>query len=150
MKWALIGLAALAALVAVIAGVGALLPREHVASRTLTTRRPAQDLWVLVSNPAFAKEATGQDLPVETIESVPPTKLVTRIADPNQPFGGTWTFAIAPTPGGSTLTITERGWVSNVVFRFVSKFIMGHHATMDTYLKNVAKRLNEEPALSGE
>ena len=149
MKWLLIGLAALAALVVVIAVIGAMLPRDHVASRTLTTRRPPEDLWTLVSNPAFAKDATEQDVPVETIESVPPYKLVTRVADPRQPFGGTWTFVIAPAPGGSTLTITENGWVSNVIFRFVSTFIMGHHATMDTYLKNVAKRLNEEPTLSG-
>jgi len=40
--------------------------------------------------------------------------------------------------------------VSNVIFRFVSRFIMGHHATMDSYLRNVAKRLNEEAVLSGE
>ncbi len=127
-----------------------MLPRDHVASRTLTTRRAPQDVWALVSDPAFAKDATGQDVRVETVESIPPTKLVTRIADPNQPFGGTWRFVIAPTGGGSTLTITEDGWVSNVIFRFVSRFIIGHHATMDTYLRNVAKRLNEDAVLSGE
>jgi len=150
MKWILLGVAALAALVAFIAVVGALLPRDHVASRTLTTRRPPAAVWALVSDAAFAKDATGQSVAVETVESQPPQRLVTRMADPNQPFGGTWTFVIAPAPDGSTLTITEAGWVSNVVFRFVSRFIMGHHATMDTYLRTVAKRFNEEPVLSGE
>jgi hypothetical protein len=150
MKWILLAVAIVVVLVAVVAVLGALLPRDHVASRTLTTRRPAEELWALVSNPAFARDATGQDVPVETIESTPPRTLVTRIADPKQPFGGTWTFVITPTPAGSTLTITEAGWVSNVIFRFVSRFIMGHHATMDTYLRNVAKRLHEEAALSGE
>lgn len=150
MKWVLFAVAALALIVAIVAVVGAMLPRDHVASRTLTVRKPPEAVWALVSNPAFAKDATGQDLPVETIESVPPKRLVTRIADPNQPFGGTWTFAIAPTANGSALTITEAGWVSNVIFRFVSRFLMGHHATMDTYLKNVAKRLDEEAALSGQ
>jgi hypothetical protein len=150
MKWILLAVVIVAVLVVVVAVVGALLPRDHVASRTLTTRRPADELWALVSNPAFARDATGQDVPVETVESTPPGKLLTRIADPNQPFGGTWTFVITPTPTGSTLTITEAGWVSNVIFRFVSRFIMGHHATMDTYLRNVAKRLNEDLQLSGE
>jgi hypothetical protein len=150
MKWILIALAVVSALLAVVAVVGAMLPRDHLASRTLTTRRPAEEVWALVANPAFANDATGQVLPVETVESSPPAKLVTRIADPNQPFGGTWTFVIMPTPTGSRLTITEAGWVSNVIFRFVSRFVMGHHATMDSYLRNVAKRLNEEPALSGE
>jgi hypothetical protein len=150
MKWIVIGLATLAALVVVIAVIGAMLPRDHVASRTLTTHRPPADLWALVSNPAFAKDATGQDVAVETIESVPPNRLVTRIADPNQPFGGTWTFVIASSASGSTVTITENGWVSNVIFRFISRFVMGHHATMETYLKNVAKQLNEEAVLTGK
>jgi hypothetical protein len=150
MKWTILGVVIVTVPVAVVAVIGALLPRDHVASRTLATRRPAQEVWAVISDPAFGKNATGQDVPVETVESMPPKKLVTRIADPNQPFGGTWTFIITPTPTGSTLTITEAGWVSNVIFRFVSRFIMGHHATMDTYLRNVAKRLHEEAALSGE
>jgi len=150
MKWILLTVIIVVALVAVVAVIGALSPRDHLASRTLTTRRPAEELWALVANPAFARDATGQDVPVETVESTPPRKLVTRIADPNQPFGGTWTFVITPTPTGSTLTITETGWVSNVIFRFVSRFIMGHHATIDSYLRNVAKRLLEEAVLSGE
>ncbi len=150
MKWILLAVVIVIVLVAVVAAIGALLPRDHMASRTLTMRRPAQEVWAVISDPAFGKDATGQDVPVEIVESVPPKKLVTRIADPNQPFGGTWTLVIAPTPTGSTLTITEAGWVSNVIFRFVSRFIMGHHATMDTYLRNVAKRLNEEPELSGK
>jgi len=150
MKWIVVAVVFVAVLAVVVAVIGACLPRDHVASRTLTTRRPAEELWALVSNPAFARDATGQDVPVETIESTPPRKLVTRIADPNQPFGGTWTFVITPAPAGATLTITEAGWVSNVIFRFVSRFIIGHHATMDRYLTNVAKTLNQPAELSGE
>ena len=149
MKWALLVVAGLAALAAIVAIVGAALPRNHVASRTLTTRRPPDDVWKLVADPAFAKDASGQDIPVETVESVPPRKLVTRIADPSLPFGGSWTFVIQPAPAGSTLTITEDGYVSNVIFRFVSKFVMGHHGSIDTYLRHVAKRFDEEPSLTG-
>lgn len=150
MKWMLFAVVAIVAVAAIVAIVGAMLPRNHVASRTLATTKAPAEIWALVSNPAFSKAATGQDVAVETIESIPPRKLVTKIADPNQPFGGTWTFAIAPAASGSTLTITEEGWVSNPIFRFVSRFVMGHHYTMDTYLKNVAKALNQTPALSGE
>jgi hypothetical protein len=60
------------------------------------------------------------------------------------------TIAIVAEPGGSALTITEDGWVANPIFRFLSRFVFGHHATMDGILKQVAKALNEEPALSGE
>jgi hypothetical protein len=139
----------LAALVVLVALVGAMLPRDHKASRTLAVRRTPEEVWALVSDPAWAKNATGQEVAVETVEARPPTRLVSRIADPTLPFGGTWTYDIAKTPSGATLTITEDGFVSNPIFRFVSRFVMGHHATMDTYLKNVAKKFDEPPTLSG-
>jgi hypothetical protein len=84
------------------------------------------------------------------LERDPPRRLVTRVTEKEKNFGGTWTITIAPTASGSDVTITEDGWVANPIFRFVSRFLIGHHATMDALLKNVAKTLNEEPALSGE
>jgi hypothetical protein len=42
---------------------------------------------------------------------------------------------------GSELRITEEGEVYNPIFRFVSRFIMGHTATIDSYLSAVRKRL---------
>ena len=48
------------------------------------------------------------------------------------------------------MTVTEDGWVANPIFRFVSRFVMGHHATMDGVLKQVATSLNEDAILSGE
>lgn len=150
MRWIVIVLLGLAAIVAIVAAVGSMLPRQHAASRTLATRRSPAEIWALVSDPAFAKAATGQEVPVETVESVAPVRLVSRIADPDLPYGGTWTYAIRADANGATLTITEDGFVSNVVFRFVSRFIIGHHGAIDAYLKGVAKRFSEDPALSGE
>lgn len=173
MKWLYISAAVVVALVLIVFIVGALLPREHVASRTLRMRRPPADVWALITGvDAFTswrpdvksierlpdrngravwKETTsGMAIPLETMESDPPRRLVLRITDPTLPFGGTWTYVIAPTPEGSTLTITEDGFVSNAAFRFMSRFVFGHYATIDAYLKNVAKRFDEEPALSGE
>jgi hypothetical protein len=85
----------------------------------------------------------GQTIAYEAVESAPPRRLVTRIADPSLPFGGTWTYDIAPASSGSgpTLSITENGEVYNPVFRFVSRYIMGHAATIDSYLKAVKARL---------
>jgi len=147
MKLLLLALAAVV-VVAVVTIVGATLPREHRASRTLTTKRTPEELWAVVSDRAFAKAAAG-DVDVDVVESVRPSRYVTRIADPNQPFGGTWTHLITQVPGGSTLTITEDGWVSNVVFRFVSRFVLGHHMTMDKYLSAVAQKFGETPQISG-
>ncbi len=75
------------------------------------------------------------------MESSPPRRLVTRIADPKLPFGGTWTYEIVSLERACTLTITEDGEVYNPLFRFVSRFVIGHTATIDRYLKSVTQKL---------
>ena len=47
--------------------------------------------------------------------------------------------------GGSVVTITEHGSVYNPVFRFVSRFIMGHTATIDGYLRALGRKFGNEP-----
>lgn len=84
---------------------------------------------------------------METVEMLPPSRLVGRIADPKLPFGGTWTFEITPTPEGANLRITERGWVSNPMFRLLSRFVFGYTSTIDSYLRSLAKKFGEEPRI---
>lgn len=179
MKWILIAVAALIALVVVVAVVGSMLPRDHVASRQLRLRQPPDAVWRLVADfqlaptwrpdvkrmerlpdrnghAVWVEHGSNGAMPLEVVEHDPPRRLVTRIADPKMPFGGTWTYDIAPaaSPGGShapdsILTITEAGWVSNPIFRFVSHVFFDQHAAMDAYLKSVTAKFNEPPALSG-
>jgi hypothetical protein len=59
-------------------------------------------------------------------------------------IGGTWTHELTPDGSGTRLTITERGWVGNPIFRFVSRFVMGQTATIDSYLHALGKRFGEE------
>jgi hypothetical protein len=145
MKWLLIVLGVIAVLVVLIAVIGSRLPREHVASRTLRVRRTPQEVWAAVTQAAAASS-----VPVDVLEQDPPRRQVTRVKDTEKMFGGTWTIAITPTPEGATLTITENGWVANPIFRFMSRFVIGHHATIDGVLKQVAGSLNEQAVLSGE
>jgi hypothetical protein len=127
---------ALIVMVGVVAAIGATLPREHTASRTAQFSRPPQDVWACLT------EATSKSrVPVDVLESRPPHLLVTRVKESEKMFGGTWTIAIAPSANGSTVTITEEGWVANPIFRFVSRFVIGHHATMDSILKAVSAAL---------
>jgi hypothetical protein len=135
----------LGALVAIAAAIGARLPREHVASRSLRVRRTPQEIW-----PALMEVTAAASVPVDVLEHDPPWRMVTRVKETEKNFGGTWTSVVASGPEGSTLTITEDGWVANPVFRFMSRFVIGHHATMDGVLKQVAAKLNEEPVLTGE
>ena len=69
-----------------------------------------------------------------------PSLLVTRIADPKLPFGGTWTYRLAPAAGGTQVTITEDGEVYNPFFRFMSRFVFGYQATLNEFAKNLEAR----------
>ena len=124
-------------IVGVVAAIGATLPREHTASRTAQFPRPPQDVWACITD-----ATSNSPVPVDVLESRPPHLLVTRVKETEKMFGGTWTIAIAPAAGGSTVTITEEGWVANPIFRFISRFVIGHHATMDSLLKAVSTKLN--------
>ena len=145
MKWIGAVVMGLAVLAAMVAGVGAMLPRHHTASRTLRVKHQPAQVW-----PALIQATEDSSTPVKVLESTPPSRLVTRVTEAEKNFGGTWTIAITATPGGSDVTVTEDGWVANPIFRVVSRYLMGHHATMDGVLTQVAKSLGEKPALSGE
>ena len=145
MRWMLIIVGGLVLLIVIVAAIGATLPRTHTASRTLRVRRPPQEAWT-----AITQAMNTSDVSVDIVESDPPRKLVSKVKETEKMFGGTWTVAVTPLENGSTVTITEYGWVANPIFRFVSRFVMGHHATMDGMLKSVAKNFGEEPVLSGE
>jgi hypothetical protein len=58
----------------------------------------------------------------------------------DQGFGGTWTYELAPDGDRTRVTITENGWVDNVVFRFLAKYVFGHDATQNQYLSSLEAR----------
>ena len=168
MRWVLIIGGSLVAVIALVAIIGAMLPRDHVATMTATIAAPPEKVWaaltdvgayptwrsevqrvdVLSSSPLSWREHTKQGaltLAVETFE--PPRRMVGRIKDEGQPFGGAWEYQLAPLtgdPNKTRVTITERGWVSNPIFRFVSKYVMGHYSTLDGYLRALGKRFGGE------
>jgi uncharacterized protein YndB with AHSA1/START domain len=159
----LVVLAVLAVLAGVLALVGARLPPAHTATRSVRLRGAPQAVWALITDvdgypqwrPGLKKverlpDADGRprwregDTTFELVEAAAPTRLVTRIADPDLPYGGTWTHVVEPGDGGgSVLTITENGEVFNPLFRFVSRYVIGDSATIEKYLKAVAARFGE-------
>lgn len=82
-------------------------------------------------------------LRMEIVEHTAPSRMVTRIADNKLAFGGTWTITVAPAAGGSIVTIREDGFVKSLLFRFVSRFIMGHTRTVDRFLKDLAAQYSQ-------
>lgn len=166
MKWILIVLAVLAGLVILMVLLGAMIPKGHTVSRTIRLKQTPEAVWRVVTDYAAStswradlkavehlpdrgghevwREKNGMLLTLETVESVPPGRLVRRIADPKLPFGGSWTYEIAGSEGGSTLTITENGEVYNPIFRFLSRFVIGQHGTIEAYLKALGKKFGED------
>ena len=116
----------------VIAVIGWLLPVRHVASRTATVAAPPERVFDVISRvdeyqtwwseisrvemlpsvggrTRFRQDTSTGGIVMEVTESASPTRFVTRIDDPEQPFGGTWTWELAPEGRGTKVTITERG-----------------------------------------
>src|SRR5215212_3767472 len=158
MRYVLIALGALALIVIVVLIIGWSLPVKHTATVTaqipatadvlfdVITRVEDYPKWrtgvksvdVLPGPPRqFREHGADGDILFEEVERQPGRRLVTRIADKSLPFGGTWTYDITPRAGGSDLRITEDGEVYNPVFRFVSRYVMGHTSTMDKYVADL-------------
>ncbi len=84
------------------------------------------------------------EMPLQVEAFEPPRRLVTRIANPKLPFGGTWTFEIAPVEGGATLRITENGEIHPPLFRSMTRFLFGYTSTIEAYLKNLGRKFGED------
>ena len=98
----------------------------------------------------FRETSDQGALTMEVMENQAPVRRVTRIADKNLPFGGTWTYVITATPEGSMLSITEAGEVYNPIFRFMSRFVFGHTRTMESYLTSLGDKFGEKITPEGD
>ena len=139
MKIVLIAIALVVVPVIVVIAIGAMLPVAHHAQRTAQIDKPPGAVYAVLAGPPDWQP--GSKVPYEKIETDPPRKLVTRISDKSLPFGGTWTYDLKPSTAGTELTITEDGEVYNPLFRFVSKYVIGHTATIDQYIEALKKKL---------
>jgi len=158
-----IALAILLGSIVLVVVIGYALPKKHITARAIPLRQKPAEVFALISNfkeaPSwrpdvrevellpptnsrmrFVEKSKNGEITMEVMQTDSPQRLVTRVADSKLPFGGFWIFEILPAPDGCRLNITERGEIYNPVFRFVSRFILGYSATLDTYLKNVARK----------
>ena len=170
MKWIVLTVGVLIAIVAVVAIVGLLLPRDHVASTTTHINAPPDSVWeaitdvrdyprwragvtsvdILSTEGALRWRENGSDGPItyERTEEQRPHRIVSRIADESLPFGGSWTYQLAPESGGTNLTITERGYVTNPLFRFMARFVFGHHRTQEEFHRALGRRFGHDVAIT--
>lgn len=167
MKWLLIVVGVLVGLVAVAWIIGSLIPREHVATRAARFKQPPEKIWEAITNvegmtswrrdlkgierlpgqdgrPAWAETTSFGKMPLEVTEWEPPRRMVTRITDPELPFGGTWTYEVSAADDGATLRLTEKGHIKPALFRFMARTIFGYTSTMEQYLKSLGAHFGEQ------
>jgi hypothetical protein len=66
-----------------------------------------------------------------------PTLFKIRVDDPELPFGATWTYLLQPFDGGTSVTITEDGQITNPLFRVVARVLFKPTDAMDRYLHDL-------------
>lgn len=166
MRIVLIIVISLVGLIGIVALIGVALPRSHRASSRITLRKPPRDVWGVIRDlgalqgtwkelkaarrlpdqggkEVWEQNAGGWPLRLIIDQETPPTKLVTRIDTPSDAaFGGTWAYDLAAAEGGTRLTVTEDGYVSNPIFR-VMMALMGTHRTLDGFLRALGTKLGE-------
>jgi hypothetical protein len=140
-------------LVLIIVIIGYLLPVKHTASVQVSVNASPAEIWARLVDfkgyPVWRKDVKsvdvrspeewvevnerGDSLPLKIVAREPERRLVTQIQGHNLPFGGGWEFRLMGNGGSTTVTITENGEVYNPVFRFVSRFIIGHSANLRRY-----------------
>lgn len=156
--------AGLVAVVLAVVAVGYLLPVKHDASRERTYAASPSTVFAAISTPAnlprwrsgvksvellpdegsrprFREVGSDGAITYVVDELVPERRMVTRIADKSLPFGGSWTYELMPAANGTTLRITEKGEVYNPIFRVMSRFVLGHHRTIDNYMTDLDRHL---------
>lgn len=151
----------------IVALIGSRLPKTHVASRSILLRRSPQEVYAVARDfgsapkwrsdvkqieveapqggPVYFREV-GKNGTVNyaLVEDVPAERMVTKIRDTDLGYSGQWTYLFTAENGGTRVTIREDGEVSNVLFRFMSRYVFGHTATIDSYLTSLAKHFGEE------
>jgi uncharacterized protein YndB with AHSA1/START domain len=159
-------IAGIALLAGVIALIGSRLPKTHTASRSVLLHQSPNQVYAVVRDFAsaptwrsdvkrievqtqpgerlhFREEGKNGTVNYELAEDVPSQRMVTRILDTDLGYAGKWTYVFTPDNGGTRVTITEDGEVSNVLFRFMSHYVFGQTATLDSYLTSLAKKFGE-------
>ncbi len=166
-KWILIILAVPMVLVGLLAGIGLLIPERHSASCTATIPATPDMVFRLVTDfDGGAKWRSGLEkvervddvdgraswiehtdfgpLTLEVIEADAPRRLVTRIADEDLPFGGSWTYTLEVDGDNCRVSIKEDGEIKSSVFRTLTLFVFGYHHTLEQYLEDVGRHFGAD------
>jgi uncharacterized membrane protein len=163
---AVVIVAAIALAVLLIALIGWRLPKQHSVTRSVLLHKTPDAVYAVTRDFAatpkwrrdvrevtvtttpdgrlnFREDGKNGTVNYELAEDVPGQRMVTRITDTDLGYSGKWTYVLAPEGPNTRVSITEDGEVSNVIFRFLSRYAFGHTATIDTYLKSLGHHFGD-------
>jgi uncharacterized protein YndB with AHSA1/START domain len=170
-KWITVPVAIVAVVTLLTGLIGAALPRQYQVTASATYHASPQAVWQTLTDvesyPNWRSDLVNAErLPdrdglmawrevskygrfvIQAIETTAPTHLVARIVETDAPFEGAWVFELTPTEVSQTkatqLTITEHAEVANPFIRFLVRFVIGRNSTLNTYLKDLGRKLGEE------
>lgn len=162
LKWLLKAFLGFLGLILLIYIIGYFQPEKHVVSVTQEVNLPLEKTWNLITEfEKFPKwrpdlksvraissaswievNEQGEQVKYEQIKKLEQERLVTQIASKGLPYSGKWIFTLEEKGNTTQLTIEEHGEVYNPIFRFISKFIIGHSSSINEYFEDLkqAKR----------
>lgn len=151
-----------------IYGYGKNLPESYEVTRSALYDQPIASVWQAITDyekiPGWSehiekveRREDQEGLPVwrffgegdhymdiEVVKAEEPALFVSRIAETDMPFGGTWTFLLVKKGESTTeVTLKEEGIVASPFWRLVSKFILGESAMVDSYLGELGRKFGE-------
>ncbi|PKA16052.1 LIC10604 family protein [Leptospira haakeii] len=161
MKIVWVILLSLVGIIVLIVLSGYLLPKDHIASVEKDFSSSPESIYKIIRNVReyqvwrrglksvdiesdtiwAESDSHGNNIRFGFIEERSPNYLRTKILNEDLPFGGGWEFEISQNGPITKLKITENGFVSNPLFRVLSKYVFGHDATMKAYLEDLSGRL---------
>ncbi len=154
----LVGLLVLLALVTY--GVGAFLPADHIAVGERVIAAPIEAVAARIREVENQPEWRHGVKSIEIVQRAPEElryreigangtilfrfreeerdrRFESTIADDALPFGGRWLITLDPANGGTRVRIREEGLVRPPIFRALSRFVFGPHATLARYLADL-------------
>jgi hypothetical protein len=163
MKWLLIIIIAIVALIAIMYLIGYFMPVQHVSTHSVVLNSNAEKVWTILHDhgqyPSWRSDvkkvevadathwteiSSNGTITFEAQISEPLLSFDAHITNKDLPFGGKWTYKLSPNNTGTQLTITEHGEVYNPIFRFMSKYVFGHNATLKKFADDLSKKINSK------
>lgn len=156
----------LVGLVAIALAIGALLPRQHVASRSVGISQAPETVFAVLDAiadfPTWSRDvkkveilagedglelvrqtlASGATRKIQTILREPPAKLVRELVGGHRSIRGRWIYEVFPEREGCRVVLREEADLENPIVRLIAG-VLARTAFADRHLEDLAQRFSE-------